>query len=81
MLTLARKSEICAINLAFAAEFARELSTQADGRWFDVAPFHAPDTERRHEAIAPYLARQKEQKLAHEAAGPEAADRTAARKA
>jgi hypothetical protein len=80
MLTPARKSEICAINLAFAAEFAREQSTQADGRWFEPAAFRAPDPERRHEAIAPYLARQKAQKLAYEA-GREAADQAAAKKA
>ena len=59
MLTLARKSEICAINLEFAAEFARERSTQADGRWFEPSAPHAPATERRHEALALYLARQK----------------------
>lgn len=72
MLTPEGRSEICAINLAFAAEFARERAHRPDGRWFDPVEQHDAGKERRYEAMAPYLARQKERTSAHEAALREA---------
>ena len=68
MLTPERKSEICTVNLAFAAEFARERANRPDGQWFDLVLHHEAEKERKYEAMAPYLARQKERKLASEAA-------------
>jgi hypothetical protein len=67
MLTPERKSEICTVNLAFAAEFARERANKPDGPWFDLVAHHDAEKERKYEALAPYLARQKERKLAYEA--------------
>jgi hypothetical protein len=72
MLTRESRSEIRAINVAFAAEFARERAAQADGRWFEPPAFRTSDPERRHEPIATYVARQKDQKLAHEEAAKKA---------
>ena len=72
MLTPESKSEFCAINLAFAVQFAREQANRPDGQWFDLVAHHDAEKERKYEAMAPYLARQKERKLAYEAAWREA---------
>ncbi len=72
MLTPESRSEISGINLRFAVEFARELASRPGGRWFDLVVVPDAEKERKYEALAPYLARQKERTLAHEAALREA---------
>jgi hypothetical protein len=67
MLTPESRSNICAINLAFAAEFARERANRPDDQWFDLVANNDTEKERRYESMAPYLARQKERTLAREA--------------
>jgi hypothetical protein len=67
MLTPESRSEIGAINLAFAAEFARERANRPDGQWFDLVANNDAEKERRYEPMGPYLARQKERTLAREA--------------
>ncbi len=66
MLTPESRSEICGINQAFAVQFARELANRPCGQWFDPVVVSDSQKERKYEASAPYLARQKERTLAHE---------------